>query len=164
MPTPEPLLDLLAHRTNHSTLYWLARVEALIRSCERDPTEAEREQLVRQGFSPDHKMGPSPDTWIARLLTEVEALHPTSPHDGNMWSALVAGTILVTWSLRLTRVKAMDEARPLGDRMPAYEAYLAYLHGLILGIVDERDDAVTFPHITKRLNPFSPDASSGSFR
>jgi hypothetical protein len=81
-----------------------------------------------------------------------------------MWSAAVIGLILTIWYLRLARVKSYDESRPLADRMPAYERYLPHLSSIIMLAVDERQDALTFPHINKRLNPFSPSATSGTFR
>jgi hypothetical protein len=156
--------DRLEHLTGHHTTYWLARVESLIRACEREPTDEERKQLTDAGYSPDHKFGSSPLMWMTAVFREVEQCRPVSVHDGNMWSAAVMGAILTSWFLRLCRVKSYDESRPLADRMPSYETYLWHLHSLMLQSVDERDDALVFPHITKRVNPFSPDAKSGTFR
>lgn len=156
--------DRLRDLTGHPTEYWLARVEASIRKAERPPTTKEADDLERQGLSRDHKMGGPPNDWVLAICAEVEQCRPTSLHDGNMWTAATVGLILSLWYLRLARVKAYDESRPLADRMPAYSRYLTHLASLVMGAVDERQDALTFPHISKRLNPFSPDATSGTFR
>jgi hypothetical protein len=157
---PTPILcfapDYLLDRTGKTTAYWLVRVEALIRECSTEPVD------VAPGYS---KHG-STDVryWHAALLGEVLQHFPSGRLiDENMWTASVLGCILATWYARLQWGKACDPVRPVADRVPAYNRHVEFIVSLGVALSNPANDATVWPNQTWQ-SPFTPNATSGSFR
>lgn len=140
----------LEQLTGKSHRYWVAWVERQI-----------RRTITPNPRDPKHPCC-DPRQWLQTLQQTLEQYRPSTPHDVNLFYTAALSQILALWYLRVQRAKAYDPRRPVKLRRQALQRWQHYAESLMRLVVDEQDDARSFPG-QDWDPPFAPRAKNGTF-
>lgn len=145
---PEPV-DWLDAATGHDALWWIDFIQRAIAG------------TAHKSSDPNHDAC-NTEAWVRQLVREVGRCAPKTPHDENMRTAQVLGTIYVLWFARCAHAKNHDPRRPAALRLHAYRRRQAWAQALI-GDAFLSDDQAALSFTQSWDPPYAQDAVDGTF-